>query len=183
MNFDFEKNKKLIIIILAVLFIVFVLIRIVVTALNKDNNKNNTNNETNTSITSEATNTAKNQERLKKLKKVSEAERIRIYLGEYFKFLENKDYESAYQLLYADFKQSYFPTLEKYKEYIEKCKYSRLLGIDYNDINAMGHYYIVTLNIKNIAAGESNSGNMIKEDTKFVVKEDDYDEFYLSFQL
>lgn len=182
MKFDLDKNKKLIIGIIVLLFIIFVFVRIVITSLTKsdttDNNENNT-----TQNTSQISKTKEDTERLKELKKKTEAERVRTYLGEYFKFLEKKDYESAYNLLYADFKQNYFPTLEKYKEYIEKCNYPDMLAIKYNEIQRQGYFYIVTLDINNLDPNAIVSEQVVKEGTKFVVKENDYDDFYLSFQL
>ena len=182
MKFDFDKNKKIIIIALVLLFIVFLFIRVIIVSLSSDDN-NNEENSRKISQTSEDSKNEKDEEKIKKLKNASEAERIRIYLGEYFKFLEKKDYESAYNLLYSDFKQNYFPTFEKYKEYIEKCKYPDMLAITYKNIQVQGNYYIVTLDIKNLDPDAINSEMVVKEDTKFVVKENDYDEFYLSFQL
>lgn len=182
MKFDLDKNKKLIIGVLVALFIVFTIIRAIVISFTKDDKKddNNTNNIQNTSQVSK---TKEDTERLKEIKKKSEGERIRTYLGEYFKFLEKKDYESAYNLLYADFKQNYFPTLEKYREYIEKCGYPDMLAIKYNEIKREGYFYIVTLDITNLDPDAIISKQVVKEGTKFVVKENDYDDFYLSFQL
>ena len=176
----FDKNQKKIIIALVVAFILFLIIRLVIAASSK---KEDVNNENNVQTSSNTTDKAKNEARIKKLKKVEESERIRIYLGEYFKFLENKDYESAYNLLYGDFKDKYFPTIEKYKEYIEKCNYPAMIAINYNEITTQGYYYIVTLDIKNLDPDAINSAETVKENTKFVLKENDYDDFYLSFQL
>lgn len=181
MKFDFEKNKKLIIAALVILFILFSLIRAMIAGLTSNNEENNEETANNTTV-NESKDTEKSN-RIKKLKKAKEEERIRIYLGEYFKYLENKDYESAYQLLYADFKQNYFPTLAKFKEYIEKCNYPDLLSIDYKSVETVGYYYIITLDINNLDPDAIISESKVKEDTKFVLKEDNYDEFYLSFQL
>lgn len=184
MKFDIEKNKKIIIIVLIILFILFVIVRLLVNASkSKEKDTVNVSNTSEVTNTTNTTNTTKNEARIKKLKKASEAERIRTYLGEYFRFVENKDYESAYKLLYADFKQNYFPTIGKYIDYIEECRYPKMLAIDYKNIQTQGYYYIVTLDITNMDPNAINSEAVVKEDTKFVIKEDDYDEFYLSFQL
>ena len=182
MKFDLDKNKKLIIGVLVALFVIFTIIRVVVMSLTKDN-KNDNDTSTNTQNTSQVSKTNEDTERLKEIKKKSEGERVRTYLGEYFKFLEKKDYESAYNLLYSDFKQNYFPTLEKYREYIEKCGYPDMLAIKYNDVKRVGYFYIVTLDINNLDPDAIISKQVVKTGTKFVVKENDYDDFYLSFQL
>lgn len=184
MKFDIEKNKSLIIIAILLLFIIFVILKFIfgVFSDNTDKTEKNSANISNTTDTT-TQDKAKEDAKLKKLKKATEQERIRTYLGEYFKLLENKDYESAYKLLYADFKQSYFPTLDKYKEYIEKCNYPKMLAIKYNELKTYGYYYVVDLDITNMDPDASNSDSVVKENTKFVVKENDYDEFYLSFQL
>ena len=90
----------------------------------------------------------KNQELISKLKRADESERIRTYLGIYFKYIENKNYEDAYELLYNDFKQNYFPSLNDYKKYIEKCNYPELLSIDYKSISMQGDYYIVVVKLE-----------------------------------
>lgn len=182
MKFDIDKSRNLIIIALVIVFIIFIVIKAIFSmSSNKEKEDNTTNN--NISNTTNITKNTNDEAKIKKLKKVSESERIRTYLGQYFKYIEKKDFESAYNLLYADFKENYFPTLEKFKEYIEKCKYPKMLSIKYNDLETHGYYYIVDLNIENLDPDAISSEAVVKENTKFVLKENDYNDYYLSFQL
>ncbi len=121
--------------------------------------------------------TEEDKEKIQKLKSVSESERIRTYLGTYFGYLENKKYDSAYSLLYPKFKDNYFPTLEDYEKYIKNEDLSDMLSIDYNSIHMQGKYYIVKLSIGNLLDRAT-----IKKDKTFIIQENDYNDFYISFK-
>src|SRR5574344_2343575 len=41
----------------------------------------------------------------------TERDRMENYCGQFFGFIENKQYEKAYELLYPEFKTQYFPTI------------------------------------------------------------------------
>ena len=56
---------------------------------------------------------------LKKLYDMSEQERITYYCGEFFKLVDTKNYEKAYNLLYSEYKDNYFPSVSTFKKYIE----------------------------------------------------------------
>ena len=178
-------NKKKVL--MVTIGILIVLVIIILNILNKirtkeegkDSNSNSTINDIDEVIIDNRTEKKKKQELISKLKRATESERIRTYLGIYFKYLENEDYESAYNLLYDEFKQNYFPTFEDYKKYIKECNYPELLSIDYKNIMTQGYYYIVTVGIGDLLS-KSNTTNY---EMKFIVKENDYNDFYISFQM
>ncbi len=168
-------SKKMIIL---GIIIVIIIIVIILTILNskKINNKEENNNQTSSNVEKKDSN--EDQEKIAKLKTKKEAERIKTYLGTYFKYVEKKDYNSAYNLLYDEFKKNYFPTLEDYEKYIQEQDLPALLTIDYDNIVTQGELYIVTLRIGNVQARSDTQ----KVEKKFVVKENDYNDYYISFE-
>ena len=168
-------SKKMIIL---GIIIVIIIIVIILTILNskKINNKEENNNQTSSNVEKKDSN--EDQEKIEKLKTKKQAERIKTYLGTYFKYVEKKDYNSAYNLLYDEFKKNYFPTLEDYEKYIQEQDLPALLTIDYDNIVTQGELYIVTLRIGNVQARSDTQ----KVEKKFVVKENDYNDYYISFE-
>lgn len=118
------------------------------------------------------------KERLLRLKSMTEADRIYTYFAEYIKCIDLEDYEKAYSYLYPEFKQSYFPELSKFEEYIKRT-YPKFIGIQYEDINRQGNYYIITVYIYDAVA------EVIEKyvEQKFVIYENNFGEFVLSFQV
>lgn len=171
MNID-KKKKRLLIGIIITIIIILIMILI----LNSIKDKEDINNMSNTEI-EELQKEEENKELIRKLKKVSESERIRIYLGTYFRHIENKEYEEAYNLLYQEFKNNYFPTIEEFQKYMQEQEYPDMLAIEYEDIEMQGEYYIVNVNITDFLP---NSNKELKSIT-LIVKENDYNNYYISF--
>ena len=104
-----------------------------------------------------------------------EKERMQIYLAEYLKHIEKQEYEQAYQILYAEFKQNFFPSLQSFCSYVQK-NYSDLMKVDYTDIQRQGEYYILTVTITNL--GELDT----QITQKFIIYENALNDYTLSFQ-
>ncbi|MCI8412125.1 MAG: hypothetical protein HFJ40_06855 [Clostridia bacterium] len=169
------KNKKLLI---SLIIICVLIILIILNILIKENKRKNTNIENQKAIEQE------NQEQeegelLEELKSVSESERIKIYISKYFKYIENKDYNSAYELLYPEFRNNYFPTIEDYEKYIEEQDYPGLLTIDYNDIYMQGEYYIVTVKIGDMITRSETT----KIEKQLIIQENGYNDYYISVKM
>ena len=117
------------------------------------------------------------EEIIKKLATLGERDRMEYYCGQYFKHLEKKEYEEAYKLLYPEFKEKYFPTLEEYEVY-EQNFYPTKFALIYDDITRQGDIYVLKLKILDILGS--------KEDEKaqrIVIKENNYNNFVVSFQV
>ena len=167
-----KKQKLILIIAIAVLFILLIIIVAISSSLNPTDNTIEQN-----SVQTNNNQIKEDEAFVKKLKKSSESERIRLYLGKYFKYIETKDYESAYNLLYPDFKTNYFPTLEDFKSYLQKEKFPDIPDIQYINIYLRGTYYIVDITIVDLLnSGYKKSGN-------YIVQENDYNNYYISFQI
>ena len=55
---------------------------------------------------------------LQDLSNKNEKERMEYYCAQFFKYLSTRDFEAAYDLLYSEYKENYFPTLASFKKYI-----------------------------------------------------------------
>lgn len=168
------KNKKIIIVLIIILLIVVVIISAILASINK---KNKSMDNTNVVIDTR-TEEEKEDEKLQKIKKASESERLKIYIGTYFNYIENNELDKAYDLLYPEFKENYFPTLEDYKKYISEKNYPQLLAIDYGLIRTQGKYYIVELSISDFT--KSDERDSIEE--QLILIENDYNDYYISFK-
>ena len=107
----------------------------------------------------------------------SEQDRMKTYFNKYMLvFVSSEKYEEAYDLLYSEFKESYFKTLEDFTKYVKE-KYPRFMTIVYDDVQRQGDYYIVSVTIKDIAEKKEP----IKQ--KFIFREYDFDNFIISFSV
>lgn len=104
-----------------------------------------------------------------------EKERMQVYLAEYIKHIERKEYDQAYNLLYPQFKENYFNTKEEYIWYVEK-NYSDLMMIEYDNIERQGNYYILSITITNLGEIETQKSQ------KFIIYENGLNDYYISFQ-
>lgn len=109
-----------------------------------------------------------------KLAQMTEKERITFYFSIYIKNIENKKFDEAYNMLYDEFKNTYFDNIEKFKSYIEK-KYPEIIAVDYISFQREGNYYIISVKIEDIINEKSF-------EQKFILREYDYNDFKLSFQ-
>lgn len=106
----------------------------------------------------------------------SEKERMQIYLSEYLQYIEQREYDLAYNVLYPEFKENYFITKENYIYYVQE-NYSDLIMVDYENIERQGNYYILTVVITNL----DNTGS--SKTQKFILFEKGLNDYYLSFQV
>ena len=117
------------------------------------------------------------EEIIKYLSELGERDRMEYYCGKYFKHIEKKEYESAYNLLYDEFKRKYFPTVEQYIEYIEKT-YPKEWALEYDDIVRHGTTYVLRLFVYDVLQPEKE-----ERVQRIVIKENNYNNFVMSFQV
>ncbi len=118
-----------------------------------------------------------NDELIKHLSTLGERDRMEYYCGVYFKYIEKKEYENAYNLLYAEFKQNYFPTLEQYIEYVEKT-YPKYWALNYDDITRQGNIYVIRLEVLDVLGSKED-----ERVQRIVLRENNYNNFEMSFQV
>ena len=175
------KEKDLVVLIILLVVAITSLV-IYINSTSKDRNtKSNTPSvtlEDNENNTNKVSYDSSNEEVIKYLSGLGEYDRMKYYCGEYIKLLKHKEYEKSYKLLYDEFKQNYFPTYEEYVEYVESF-YPSLFAVKYDDISRQGDLYILRLII--IDSHNSNENEEVIQ--RFVIKENNYDDFVLSFQV
>ena len=99
-------------------------------------------------------------------------------ITKFFKMINTKDYESAYNLLNNDFRNSNFGTLDNFINYVKNNFYSNTIITDIVEVKEEGMYYVCTLNT---ASDDSDSANKVKE--TFVVLLKEGTDFELSFTI
>lgn len=117
------------------------------------------------------------EEIIKKLSTQGEWDRMDYYCGVYFKHLAEKEYESAYNLLYSEFKEKYFPTLETFREYVEKTYPNDFSWVD-DDITRQGNIYVLKVKLLDTKGTKDN-----EKSQRIVLKENNYNDFVISFQV
>ena len=113
---------------------------------------------------------------LEKLYDMTEQDRITYYCAEFFKLADNGEYEEAYEILYDEYKENYFPTLASFKVYMQDY-FPEDFSLDYTNIERLGDIYVLWVDVSdtlNGSYGHNFSFNV-------VIRENDFDDFDLSF--
>lgn len=118
-----------------------------------------------------------NDEIVQMLSGYKERDRMEFYCGEYFRHILKEEYDEAYNLLYTEFKQQYFPTVEEFEEYAKKT-YPKTFALDYDDITRQGDIYVLRLKILDMD-GTKDSERI----QRVVIRENNYNDYELSFQV
>lgn len=166
----------LIIIIVLLLVLVNIVLYIKYDELNKSDKQENVV-VTEKNVISE-NNTNSDNDVITKLKSMSERERMEYYFSEFMDYVENGKYQEAYDLLYPEFKENYFKTLEDFKEYVDKT-YPEFVSFSYNDIERQGSIYVLMITVINPELKKEDS----KMSQRIVIKENNFNDFVLSFQV
>lgn len=111
------------------------------------------------------------------LSKLGERDRMEYYVSTFIKDIENKEYEEAYGMLYDQYRDNFFPTLDSFEEYV-KSKFPKLCSVEYTNIERNGDIYVLWVTIKNALSSESPILEM-----NFVVQENDLNDFVMSFSV
>lgn len=113
-----------------------------------------------------------------KLSKLSETKRVEYYATQFIKALENRQCKTAYGMLNDEFKKNYFATYESFEAYVKKY-IPKNIGSKYNNIERLGEIYVIEVEIADVLANvnPNNYSGYI------VIKENDYNNFELSFSV
>lgn len=175
-----DKNKKInFVIVLAIVLIlaIFIFVAYNLIVYNKSQNSvesnqntvTNTENETNPNLTTD----------LNELQKMEEYDRMKYYFNKYLFYIENQDYEKAYSLLYSEFKEKYFKSIDDYKKYVSE-KYPVVNSTEFSDYDKLGKYHILTIKFSDILNATDN--NIPSFEQKIIIIENGLNDFELSFQ-
>lgn len=114
---------------------------------------------------------------LSKLSEMNERSRMEYYVSEFISAIEAENYEAAYQMLYSDFKDKYFPSISDFESYA-KGKFPSMISLDYTNIERNGDIYVMWVTIANPLAGKNSGSEM-----NFVLREYGLNDFALSFSV
>ena len=173
-----SKGFKILFFLLIIVIVIIVVINTVF--MTKSNNAENTlvNGITQENIlTAEEIEENTNQLEIEDLKDKDERTRMQQYCGKFIRYIESKDYDKAYALLYPDFKNNYFKTVEDFKKYAEEKFPSTLIAVEYNNIERQGQYYILFTTIK------TPLDSSYSMDQKFILIENGFNDFKVSFDV
>ena len=104
---------------------------------------------------------------------------MQTYFGRYLSYIESKDYQSAYDLLYDGFKQNYFPTLEEFIEYVQN-NYPNNIVVEYVNIERQGTIFILTVKLRDALTDTTQTDTLERQ---VVVTENDINNFKISFSV
>ena len=181
------RNKKIFLIVMVLIvsvwtftniFYVFNLMEYI-KALESMKEKEETSNTTiqENTLTKEEIEENTNELEIADLKDKDERTRIQQYCGKFIRYIENKEYDKAYNLLYPDFKNNYFKTVEDFKKYAEEKFPQTLIAVEYNNIERQGQYYILFTTIKTPLNVDYSM------DQKFILIENGFNDFKISFDV
>lgn len=111
------------------------------------------------------------------LSDMGEKDRMEYYIKDFIDAVENKEYETAYDMLYEEFKNNYFPTLETFEEYAKKT-FPSLCSIENTNIERSGSVYVLWVTLYDALAGKDSAVEM-----NFVIQENDLNDFVMSFTV
>lgn len=173
-----SKGFKILFLLLIVIIVVMVVINTVYRRETDENNNTSVNElSVENVVTAEEIEENTNQLEIEDLKDKDERTRIQQYCGKFIRYIEEKDYDKAYALLYPDFKNNYFPTEDDFAKYAQEKFPSSLITVEYNNIERQGKYYILFTTVKTPL--DSN----YSMDQKFIFIENDFNDFQLSFDV
>jgi len=117
-----------------------------------------------------------NKSEIEKIKKMQERTRIEYYVTKFINYAENEEYEKAYDLLNEDYRKNYFPTESSFRDYAKET-FTKMLNVEYTNIERNGDIYVSWVTITDALNGTRDSG----KEFNFVIKENDFNDFELSF--
>ena len=170
-------KKKISILTIGIIIIVIAIIVLIIYGLVADK-KNNSGESAKTVI--DTSTGQKVDPELLAVYQMSEYDRIKYYFNKYVTYLEDSNYEAAYNLLYKDFKDQYFKTLDDFTKYV-KQKYLPAMAVKYADVIRLGEYYVLTINFMDIF-NSTDEKPVIWKTQKVIIYENNYNDFTMSFQ-
>lgn len=106
----------------------------------------------------------------------TEQQRMEYYCSQFFKYVSTRNFEKAYDLLYSEYKENYFPTIESFERYMIDY-FPSDVSITYTNFERLGNIYVLWIRIKDVYNG-TNGHNF---DMNVVIREDAYNDIKMSF--
>ena len=174
------KKRKSILKLIILLFLILIVLIFAIKLMNNNNHKEDVQEIVSSKTTLEIIE-EKNKEEIQKLQDMGERDRIQYYFGKYIDYIQEEAYGEAYNLLYDEFKDTYFPTFQEYVEYIQEKYPFEIIAVDYENIERNGEIYVLWVSIIDPINGNPTSEDKLKQN--IVIKENDFNDFVLSFSV
>ena len=173
-----SKVQKQLKILKVVIVIVIILIIVLISSLLKlrQKNKNEEIKNANVVLTQEEIQEDKTNNEIEKLKQMTERNRIEYYITKFINYAENGEYEKAYNLLNREYRKTYFPTESSFRDYA-KVIFVKMISVEYTNFERNGDIYVSWVTLEDSINGTKDS----RKEFNFVVKENGYNDFELSF--
>lgn len=170
------KKTNFLILIISILIIIVINLVLLTKIMPKTKNQSNIQSSNTSENTTTETKSEKEQE-LEKLQAMTERDRMEYYFSKFIKYIKDEKYTEAYNLLYPEFRETYFKSVEDFRDYVKKL-YPSSVGFAYNDIERQGTIYVLIIDIIDPSkkVGEEKS-------QRIVIQENDFNDFVLSFQI
>lgn len=176
-----KQNNNLKFSVLVILVLIILIIIYAMTVLLNQNDEIEEVAESNTInivINDENITENENTAELELLQSMTERNRIEYYVTKFIKYVEYKDYSTAYDMLNDEYKENYFPTLSEFESYAGEM-FTTMMNVDYTNFERNGEIYVIWLTLTDAINGDPNDGT----EMTFVVKESDYNDIELSFSV
>ena len=168
------KDKKMPVIV--TIFVILIIIAIIVGVSGRKKKKsydNMTAEEIAADIEAEI-----NEMEIAELSRLGERDRMERYVKKFIDYVEDKNYENAYDLLYDDFKERYFPRFEDFTTYCNKS-FPKMMDVNHTNIERTeGNTYVLWVTVSDMLKGKDSSREM-----NFVIEEKAIADFKLSFSV
>lgn len=169
-----NKKQRKIIILIGIILVIIIIISLIVILLSQ--NGGFTSNDESANLVTNDIEEANNKSELENLYDMSEQERITYYCAEFFKLVDKENYSKAYELLYSEYKENYFPTETSFSEYMKQY-FPEDFSLDYTNFERLGDIYVLWVDVSdtlNGSMGHNFSMNV-------VIQENDFNDYVLSF--
>lgn len=127
-------------------------------------------------VTPETVQEEEDRTELELLQSMNERNRIEYYITKFINYAENGEYEKAYVLLNKQYRETYFPTESSFRDYASQT-FSKMLDVEYVNFERNGYIYVSWVSLADSINGSPDD----KKEFNFVVKENDFNDFELSF--
>ena len=165
-----SKNKKAIAITLIAIAVIIIILSIVLAILT------NKNKETDSAVLQEEAKKIYDDGMIAKLSEMTEGQRMKTYLADFIEKIEKKDYDSAYDFLYSDFKENYFKTLTEFENYCEEY-FPAIFNVTTDNMERLNNIYVLELTVMDLV----NTGRDFE--MYFVIRENELNDYDLSFSV
>ncbi len=176
-----KKEKNIILLILIILLVLLIILVTLVGILrNKEEDAPNENIKISNGVVETNVDYEETEKQIatEKLEGMLERDRMEYYVANFMNLLEKKEYEKAYELLYDDFKATYFPTAGQFQTYVES-NFSSMMNLEFTNIERNGDVYVLWVKIQDAINGNKNQF----DEYNFVVRENDINDVDLSFSV